>query len=178
MGQYHILVNLTKKQFVCPGGLGRGLKQVEHIDRVGQAMYILTMVPEGRGGGDILLEGGQNLTFIGSWLGDKIAIVGDYTVDKDLPTFPNFGSIYRECSAQSNPIYDCWGMRRKSKDPNNVWRDITADLVVEMREYAGIDWIPMDHPTLWPDGERKPEEMVERARKAKELMKDWHGEVQ
>lgn len=169
MGQYHILVNLTKKQFVSPGGLGRGAKQVEHIDRMGEAMYFLTCVPVRRGGGDVI-QGDHNLVFIGSWMGDRVAVVGDYSVDEDLPNYPGFGKIYKECMAQINPMYDCYGMRQKSKDPNNCWRDITADLVIELRYSVGKVWIPQDHPTLWSDGERKPDHIIESAKNMKKLM--------
>jgi len=171
MGQYHILVNLTKKQFVSPGGLGRGNKQVEHIDRMGTAMYLLTAVPICRGGGDMMPDD-KDLLFIGSWLGDRIAIVGDYSQDSDLPSFPGFGNIYKQCSDQYDPLYDCYGMKKKSKDPNNVWRDITADLVIEMNESVGIEIIPSDHPTLWPDGVRKPDSMIESAKNVRQLMRE------
>lgn len=172
MAQYHILVNLTKKQFVSPGGLGRGLKQLEHIDRMGMAMYLLTVVPASRGGGDIWRD---DLVFIGSWLGDRIAIVGDYSEDSDCPSFAGFGSIYKQCSDQFNPLYDCYGMRNKSKDPNNVWRDITADLAIEMKDAVGIDIIPSDHPTLWPDGEQKPDSMIKAAKNVRQYMRDTNG---
>ena len=149
---------------------------MEHLDRMGQAMYLLTCVPCARGGGD-LIDSDSNLMFIGSWLGDRIAIVGDYSIDDDLPSFPGFGNVYRECTSQVNPMYDCWGMRRRSKDLDNVWRDITADLSLELKEAVGLDWIPSDHPTLWPDGTRKSDDLIQRAKDAKNLMKDWQDEV-
>jgi hypothetical protein len=63
-------------------------------------------------------------------------------------------------------------MRKKSKDPNNVWRDITADLVIELNEAVGWDIIPTDHPTLWPDGERKPDSMIQSAKNVRVLMRE------
>lgn len=166
MGQYHILVNLSKKQFVTPSGLGFGAKQVEHVDAMGPVLYYLTMVPERRGGGD-LLEGDCNYVFIGSWLGDKIAVVGDYSLNEDLPDYPDFGEVYRLCSEKLNPMYDCFGMRTAKKYPNNPWRDITSDLAIELEEVTGKKIIPYDHPTLWPDGQRKPESMVQNLKNYK-----------
>jgi hypothetical protein len=172
MGQYHIVVNLNKKQFVHPGGLGLGAKQAEHFwgeRNIGQAIYLLTCVPVGRGGGDIV-DG--NYKFIGSWLGDRIAVVGDYSVDEDLPSYPGFGDVYRECQNRLDLMYDCYGIG-KTKDLANPWRDITADLAIEMSECLEIAIIPQDHPTLWSDGCQKPQQMIDNARKVKEsLMKE------
>lgn len=159
MGQYHILVNLTRKEFVNPQSLGLGLKQVEHINEIGRVIYLLTMVPTPRGGGDMLPEVNDNFVFVGSWLGDKIAIVGDYSCDKDLPSFPNFGSIWKECMKNSNPLYGHYHEipDRKQK---SLWRDITVDLSLELEQIFGKQIIPYDHPTLWPDGKPKPEYLV------------------
>ena len=56
MGQYHVLVNLDKKEVVTPHGLGLGLKQWEHLGEfngtLADAMYILMMTSPSRGGGD------------------------------------------------------------------------------------------------------------------------------
>lgn len=170
MGQYHIVANLTKKQFVNPSGLGLGVKQAEHFfgeRNIGQAIYLLTCVPERRGGGDIIVG---DFKFIGSWLGDRIAVVGDYSVDEDLPSYPGFGNVYRECSDRLDLMYDCCGIG-KTKDLDNPWRDITADLAIEMSECLEVEIIPQDHPTLWPDGCEKPQHMIEQAKKTKLAMR-------
>jgi len=94
MGQYHVLVNLDKKEVVTPHGLGLGLKQWEHIGTEGSlpdAMYVLTMTSPARGGGDLPETG-----ISGRWAGDRVLIVGDYTEDSDLPSYPNFGKVYGE----------------------------------------------------------------------------------
>lgn len=95
MGQYHVLANLDKKEVVTPHGLGMGLKQWEHLGEfngtLADAQYILTMTSPHRGGGD-LPETGMS----GRWAGDRVVILGDYTEDKDLPNFPNAGSLYGE----------------------------------------------------------------------------------
>ena len=103
MGQYHVLVNLDKKEVVTPHGLGLGLKQWEHIGVEGSlpdAMYVLTMTSPARGGGDLPETG-----ISGRWAGDRVLIVGDYTEDSDLPSYPNFGKVYGE-SENWNDITD------------------------------------------------------------------------
>ena len=103
MGQYHVLVNLDKKEVVTPHGLGLGLKQWEHIGTEGSlpdAMYVLTMTSPARGGGDLPETG-----ISGRWAGDRVLIVGDYTEDSDLPSYPNFGKVYGE-SDNWNDITD------------------------------------------------------------------------
>jgi hypothetical protein len=56
MGQYHVLVNLDKKEIVTPHGLGLGLKQWEHLGEfngtLADAMYLLVMTSPASGGGD------------------------------------------------------------------------------------------------------------------------------
>lgn len=88
MGQYHVLVNVDKREWVDPWGIGLGSKQLEHIGEAGwplvgslaDAMYILTMTSPARGGGDMPFT-----EVSGRWAGDRVMIVGDYTEDEDLP---------------------------------------------------------------------------------------------
>jgi len=125
MGQYWIPVNLDKKEFIDPHVLGSGLKLWEQLashPSVGAALVILcAAMPEPRGGGDFDLDAnwhGPERTFpefnaspgpmpkdytaisaqtIGRWAGDRIALVGDYAVDGDLPSEFEASSIYRKC---------------------------------------------------------------------------------
>jgi len=92
MGQYWKVINLDKKQYLNGHDLDCGLKLWEQIanPRVGQALVILLAAqPERRGGGDIEPD-----PIIGSWAGDRIVMVGDYSEDEDLPSVPEFGSLY------------------------------------------------------------------------------------
>lgn len=83
MGQYHKPVNLDKKQYINPHKLGNGLKMLEF----GQggltvtALTVLLACSHNRGGGDLHTEN----PIAGSWAGDRIAIIGDYTEDGDIP---------------------------------------------------------------------------------------------
>jgi hypothetical protein len=89
MGQYHILVNLDKHEWVSPHGLGLGAKQYEHTACEGSlsdAMYLLSMSSPANGGGDLRMVEGIN----GRWCGDRIVIVGDYT--QEIPGYERDGS--------------------------------------------------------------------------------------
>jgi hypothetical protein len=86
MGQYHITVNLDKKEFLNPHRIGDGLKLWEQGASQGgtlNALHALLAVSNGRGGGDYI-DGHED--FVGRWGGDRIAIVGGYAEDDDLPT--------------------------------------------------------------------------------------------
>ena len=114
MGQYHVVVNLTKREFIHPHKLGSGLKLWEQIANganggTGAALLVLLAASNGRGGGDLDVEDnwhGPERVFprdnaqpgpmpetyseiakrtVGRWAGDQIAVVGDYAKDGDLP---------------------------------------------------------------------------------------------
>lgn len=77
MGQYYIIVNLDKKQYLHPLKFGDGLKLMEFATSqcgVLTALAILLADGNGRGGGDL----NSDDPIIGSWAGDRIVIAGDY----------------------------------------------------------------------------------------------------
>lgn len=126
MGQYWKPVNLDKREFIHPHKLGAGLKLWEQLANhpgTGAALIILcAAMPETRGGGDFDLEKnwhGPERKFpehniepgpmpnnyqrlagqvIGRWAGDRIALVGDYAEDTDLPIEFSASTIYGQCS--------------------------------------------------------------------------------
>jgi hypothetical protein len=80
MGQYHVVVNKTKKQFLRPHAFGDGLKLMEFGVRAYGTMAelaILLAKDNGSGVGDLDSEN----PVIGSWAGDEITISGDYGED-------------------------------------------------------------------------------------------------
>jgi hypothetical protein len=103
MGQYHLLVNIDKREYLDPRSIALGVKQWEHQSHpqwtmagsVADAMYILTMTSPARGGGDM-----PATDISGRWAGDRVMVVGDYTEDEDLPAHFLAGQIYGE--AQEN----------------------------------------------------------------------------
>ena len=83
MGQYFLIVNPVKRQFLNPHKFGCGLKLMEFTNSEfgpQQALCVLLAHANGRGGGDL---GTEDLTddekaLIGSWAGDPISVAGDY----------------------------------------------------------------------------------------------------
>ena len=97
MGQYHKLINITKKEFVVGHDIGIMAKHYEQIGFEGSMADVLycLMIAQGndnRGGGDV-----SGHKFIGRWAGDHVAIVGDYyTEDTDNPFLKNLYDIVED----------------------------------------------------------------------------------
>ena len=81
MGQYFIVVNKTKKEYLYPHKFGDGLKLMEFgcsgMGTLTGLTLLLRQSNEG-GGGDFHGEH----EYLGRWAGDKITIVGDYDESK------------------------------------------------------------------------------------------------
>lgn len=133
MGQYWYVVNLDKKEFVTPHKLGCGLKlweQLANHPSTGSALLVLcAAMSEARGGGDFDLDSnwhGPERTFpehnitpasmpeeysviahrtIGRWTGDRIALIGDYAEDEDLPKEFHASKIYENCQPEEKQVY-------------------------------------------------------------------------
>jgi len=85
MGQYHKIVNLDKFEYISPDGLGVGVKALEQLGSAAstqEALFMLLMCSNGRGGGDVRAVDPHNM--IGRWAGDRIAVVGDYAEADDI----------------------------------------------------------------------------------------------
>lgn len=98
MGQYWYPVNLDRKEFIHPCKLDTGLKLWEQIGSpVGSALIILCAAERAeRGGGDLPINE-HTKDIIGRWAGNRIALVGDYAKDTDLPEEFRASQIYSEC---------------------------------------------------------------------------------
>ena len=81
MGQYFIVVNETKKEYLVPHDFGDGLKLMEFGASGGGTMTALTLLlrqsesAEGIGGD---YHGDPTNRMLGRWAGDQIAVIGDY----------------------------------------------------------------------------------------------------
>lgn len=121
MGQYHILVNLDKREFVSPHGLGLGLKQREHNGAfegtLADALYFLTMTAPARGGGDY-----PQTAISGQWVGDRCIVLGDYTDDADIPNYIGAGSLYEQIC----------------ENTHGEWIDITESVADELGMVFGF----------------------------------------
>jgi len=133
MGQYHITVNLSKREFIDPHGLGCGLKLWEQIDtRAGipTALMVLLACSNGRGGGD-LEEYPDCPETIGRWAGDRVAVVGDYSKDEDLPSEYHAGLIYDLCVFYEHQV----DQRGQKMEP---YRDITPLVAAYLERLCGV----------------------------------------
>lgn len=78
MGQYYKIVNTTKRQYLDPSAFGDGLKLMAFANSesgVMSALALLLAQGNGKGGGDF--RGIDKM--IGSWAGDSIIVLGDYS---------------------------------------------------------------------------------------------------
>jgi len=99
MGQYHMLYNLDKREFVHPHQISNGLKlleQVGHPRSTSTALFLLLANSNDRGGGDA-----RPHPLIGRWAGDRILVQGDYAKDGDpafvpAPELEKFSNISAE----------------------------------------------------------------------------------
>ena len=88
MGQYHLILNLDKRQYLEPHASGEGAKLLEFgcsMEGTMTALAALLARDNGKGGGDLYPPDGTGDTaLIGSWAGDRIVIAGDYGEPGDL----------------------------------------------------------------------------------------------
>jgi hypothetical protein len=98
MGQYHLTVNLDKKEFLDPHHLGDGLKLREQCGwspgGTNDALHLLLAVSNGRGSGRGDFPDSE---WVGRWGGDRVAVVGDYAQDDDLAPEFEASQIFRRC---------------------------------------------------------------------------------
>ncbi len=111
MGQYYILVNPVKKQYLNPHKFGAGLKLMEFTNTTygpQQALCILISNGNGQGGGDLNTDGltDDEKALIGSWAGDPVIVAGDYgepwkffaRAEYDGKTYTEKEELYRHSS--------------------------------------------------------------------------------
>jgi len=80
MGQYYLIVNKTKKEYLYPHVFNDGLKALEILWNANtlKGLGLLLLKSDGGGGGDLKSQRDENNPLIGRWAGDDITIVGDY----------------------------------------------------------------------------------------------------
>lgn len=135
MGQYWLPVNLDKREYINPHELGTGLKLLEQVwnsPGTPAALLLLTAaMPEPRGGGDP-----EAHPAIGRWAGDRVAVVGDYAEDSDLPDSEIPASvIYTLCKSKSelNDSVEYWKEQLKTIDTN--YRDRLEKKIAAVKKH-------------------------------------------
>jgi len=79
MGQYFLIVNTTKKEYLYPHNFGSGLKFMEFT---GDALGPLTGLAHLLGQSSDSSGMGADPDITGRWIGDHVVIVGDYDDSK------------------------------------------------------------------------------------------------
>jgi hypothetical protein len=127
MGQYHLVVNLDKKEYIHAHRLGNGLKLFEQIANcpgTAAGLLVLLACSNGRGGGDL-----DPNPIIGHWAGDRIAVIGDYAEPDDLPGEFDAAEIYHQCC-------------------NKEYRDVSAEVAEVLGHELGLY---LDKNAMWQE---------------------------
>jgi len=155
MGQYWYAVNLDKKEFIHPHKLGSGLKLWEQLANhpgTGAALIILCAAErEMRGGEDLDLQEnwhGEERVFpahnatpgpmpqdypsvaartIGRWAGNRIALVGDYAEDSDLPREFKASEIVGKCQDITEDVCRVIEHELQGHYEGEGWRDFVKN---------------------------------------------------
>jgi hypothetical protein len=104
MGQYYMVVNLDKKQYIRPLAFGDGSKLLEFGCSAGSTMTALALLlasGNGRGGGDHP----STAPPVGSWAGDRIVVAGDYGDNGLFTNDPN-RNLYALARAEFENVSD------------------------------------------------------------------------
>lgn len=136
MGQYHSVINLDKRAGYSPRSLGSFIKLMEqgHTPTATSALLLLLSDPLG-------------------WGGERIAIVGDYAEDRDLPTTdPHPASELWERVAESRGMKNVGWLSRKVLEDAGIatfkretWRLRGFDgTTTEMHDYEAALLRPTD----------------------------------
>ena len=171
MGQYHMTVNLDKREYINPHKLGAGLKLWEQLANdmgPGKALVILLAHPEARGGGDFDIDTNwhgperKDMTqagpmpeaypaiakrTIGRWRGDRIAVVGDYAEDGDIPGMkPN-----------DPPLSEIYGLCHDERDgvaQEGAFHDVSEDVCAVIAHELGGAFVGDGWRNFYREGQR------------------------
>lgn len=155
MGQYHLVANLDKREFLHPHRLGHGLKLWEFVPSENgpmQALGLLLTCSNGRGAGDFSGQYSEAVKgFIGRWAGDRIVIVGDYAEDGDTGReYDGMGSLYEMCTddPQDRASLNKWRIEQGQEPiPDGQWLSDISPLARQAMsevfglEYSGAGWL-------------------------------------
>ena len=123
MGQYHMVFNLDRKEYLCPHNFGEGIKLGEFgcgENGTMTALAFLLAESNGQGGGDF-----EDHPLAGSWARDRIVISGDYAEDETKGT-----KFYRKVPSETGRgnLYHLVDL------PDSGWREISLDVIKALAE--------------------------------------------
>lgn len=132
MGEYFILVNLDKREYISPEDFGEGLKLREFAPGSGRTAMILTLL------------------LAHEWAGDRIAVAGDSSHSRELYAetefFVNIGprvrETYREDLEEAREGDDYWPsktrlLQKQLQEANATVAALSEDLVKRVVAAAG-----------------------------------------
>ena len=144
MGQYFVIANLKKKEFLHPDSFEEGAK-LREFGSGGRTMYALTQ---------LLSTNGTGKGFIGSWCGDPIGIYGDYAAS----------DIYERCRDEGDYINISYDVMKELIAHDYVFRMMFDDLSmpympgVHVRSIRASDGLPSIDLLQHHEQEREDEE--------------------
>ena len=92
MGQYYLIANLDKREYLRPHDFDEGAKLLEFICSANSIMTglgLLLAQCNSSGSGDTKLH-----PLLGSWAKDRITIVGDYWEKEDKATLQGYDCLH------------------------------------------------------------------------------------
>ena len=102
MGQYFLIVNLDRKEYIDPPL--KKLWEIAANPEIGGVLAYLLATDNPDGTGLYLKWMNNELKWFGKWCGDRIALVGDY--GRQAPNFKKVGTDYNTLIAEFKDITD------------------------------------------------------------------------
>ena len=151
MGQYLLVVNLDKQQYLHPCRLGDGQKLLEFADGGATltALAILLAKDNGRGIGDLHVappdapaerwerNGWQRIRtphahLVGSWAGDRIVIAGDYSdKESEESLYVLALRMFEDVSAPLSELIGCDPLLKQRLSPHS--KMLRPDLIIRQK---------------------------------------------
>jgi len=144
MGQYHMPVSLTAKEFLYSHELDCGLKAWEIIangESICAAVAGLIAVNPGNAPADL-----SNNLYVGRWAGHRLLCVGDYAENSDAANIPNYdgpplGDLYGMCDTDN--LLPKPTRKGDGRDPN-MFYNITPQLRGLIEQACSVRFVPHD----------------------------------
>ena len=165
MGQYFVIVNLDKKEYIHPHKLASGLKFWEILasNSAPRALAFLLRQSNEGGGGDVSESNeDKKKLFCGSWRANRIAIIGDY----------DESNIYEKCTELKDlASHNKFCLENKYTErilkPKDLFKDITDLMLKEYNEFIDI---PEYQVELTSEGWRKNKEKNEKPHSSPDMI--------
>ncbi len=173
MGQYFVIVNLDKKEFIHPHKLASGLKFWEILasNSAPRALAFMLRQSNEGGGGDISESNEDNKKlFCGSWRGNRITIVGDY----------DESGIYEKCHDLADMKSHNEFLKENNRldelqKPSDLYADITDKMLKEYNEFIDIPEYQVD---MKSEGWRQNNEKNEKPHSSPDMILSSSGITQ